>query len=749
MSIAPRNTGLLFFILLYTVIVNAQPSAQSFIARKDAGGKDQNLEIISYRQLDGQTGKMLVLTEQLKKEGSIVLKPHDKAFVLEVGFLDKKPPIILTYAYRLKGLDHEWRHHQQGEIRIYDLPAGKYEMEVKAQLANGHWLPDSLTLSITVQQPFYGQTWFKLVSLLFFLFLIGGWIHLRNVQNKSETLRLEARVAMRTSELQRDKQIIEQQAEALRALDAMKSRFFANISHELRTPLTLILGPVSHLLARQPADTRDITSLTLIKQHAQKLLDLVNEILDLSKIESGKLQLEKKVIPIVPFLKRLVESFESLAQYQDIQLDFNCDILPETCFLLDGPKLEKIVTNLISNALKFTPCGGQVVMNIQKKDQCLLLEVVDNGTGIHPDDLPYVFDRFYQSGQLNYKAEGGTGIGLALSMELAHLMQAKLWVQSDYGKGAHFFLEIPYQEANPSPAEMVIPAERKEWAGFSTNELLSASAPSSSAKRQKVLVVEDNQDMQLYLKVILEPHFQLVLAKNGEEALLVLEDNASAEIDLIISDVMMPVMDGFTLLQELKRHAKWQLIPVIMLTARAAEEDRMAALRVGVDDYILKPFQPEELLIRSQNILKNDQVRKKYLQSLAVLTTVAASDQVESTLQKQIAPPGLSPQNDAIWLAKLKENVKQHLHSFDFNIDELAYQLAISRRHLSRKVKSLTGLTVNQYIQEIRLQEARHLLESEAITSVKAVAYRLGMKDVKYFSKLYIQRFGKRPSDFL
>lgn len=749
MSFAPRNVSLFFAILLLNVIGVAQPSVHPFMSIQANGDKDQGLEIVSYRQLDGQTGKMLALTDKLKREKAIVLKPHDKAFILEVGMVDKKSHVIPTYAYRLKGLDDEWRHHQQSEIRVYDLPAGQYEMEVKAQLANGNWLPDSLTISVTVKQPFYWQTWFLLGCLILSLFFVGVWIHLRDVQNKSETLQLEARVAMRTSEIQRDKQTIEQQAEALRALDAMKSRFFANISHELRTPLTLIMGPVSHILERRNTDERDMVSLTLIKQNAQKLLGLVNEILDLSKIESGKLQLDKKAIPLVPFLKRLVESFESLAQYQEIQLVFNCEIRPATCFLLDASKLEKIVTNLISNALKFTPSGGQVIVGLLKQGQHLLIEVADNGTGIHPDDLPYVFDRFYQSGQLNYQAQGGTGIGLALSMELAHLMQAKLWVQSDYGKGAHFFLEMPYQEVNPSSVEMVIPAERKEWAELSANELLSANFQSSSAIRQKILVVEDNQDMQLYLKMILEPHFQLVLAKNGEEAIQVLEDNASPEIDLIISDVMMPVMDGFTLLQKLKRHAKWQLIPVIMLTARAAEEDRMTALRVGVDDYILKPFQPEELLIRSQNILKNDQVRKKYLQSLAVLTTVAEPDQVESTQQKQMDTSDLSLQKEDIWLAKLKETVKLHLHSFDFNINELAYQLAVSRRHLSRKVKSLTGLTVNQYIQEIRLQEARHLLESGTMTSVKAVAYGLGMKDVKYFSKLYIQRFGKRPSDFL
>lgn len=556
------------------------------------------------------------------------------------------------------------------------------------------------------------------------------WNHLRGVRRKTETLQLEAKVALRTSQIQKDKRTIEQQAEALKALDAKKSAFFANISHELRTPLTLMLGPIHDVLERAELQAQDEQSLRLAYQHVNKMLTMVNEILDLSKLDADQLKLEESFVEMYAFAERLLEPFASLATYRKIDFQLKNKLEAGHYYKLDVKKLERIISNLMSNALKFTAAGGCVQVKLQQLADAILIEVQDNGIGIPSADLPFVFDRYYQSDLVAPYQLGGTGIGLALVKELSTLMGGDIKVKSREGEGTRFKLRIPFQEKRQGlPLQDGLETGQKASQSSDFEQSPKENIP--AAKGSTVLVVEDHLQMRQYIGSILEKKHKWVAASCGEEALTYLED--STRVDLIITDVMMARVNGFELLERLKEHPEWKAIPVIMLTARANQDDRLRAYDLGVADYLLKPFLPAELYARVNNLLSQRGPEVRIGRGKSTKRPVE-----NSPLSK----------SDQLWLRQLEETVKDQMGAFDFTIERLGFHMAISRRQLSRKVKAITGLTVHRYVQEIKLNEAKRLLENQTKTTVKAVAYELGMKDVKHFSRLYQQRFGKRPSDF-
>ena len=531
--------------------------------------------------------------------------------------------------------------------------------------------------------------------------------------------------------LVRQKKIIEGQAAELQQLDQLKSRFFANVSHELRTPLTLILGPLGTILKRNTASSSDYPLLRLMQQNGQSLLKLINEILDLSKLESSTLILKEEAVELYSFLHHLVSQFESHAQQEGVQLIFQFEADKHLQALLDKAKFEKVVNNLLSNAIKFTPNGGQVQCVMQDQGQSLLFRVTDTGKGIHPNDLPYVFDRFYQSKQPDTPIQGGTGIGLALCREFAQLFKGEIWVESEWKKGSNFFFKFPKKEVMGVPE----PFQLLEQSTAVNSKLETIAPPGSLKGAPTILLVEDNSSLRQYIQLVLQDQFNLILAENGEVALERLNGGGQT-VDLILSDVMMPVMDGFQLLECLKGNDQFRHIPVIMLTARAALGDKLKALRIGVDDYMLKPFQTEELIARVSNLLKNSKARLLLHQAVVVEE------------EEEFDEPVLS-KADLEWLEKLEELVKEQIDDTQFNLSRLSGQLFISERQLHRRIKNLTGLTPNKYIREIKLQKARTLLEERACSTVSEVSYAVGFNKSDYFSKVFQERFGKLPSSYL
>lgn len=522
--------------------------------------------------------------------------------------------------------------------------------------------------------------------------------------------------------------ILQTKAEKLVELDRLKSRFFANISHELRTPLTLIIGPISALIKNEYGDinSKSKTVLATVKRNASKLLSLVEEILDMSKMESGKLELIFSEVHLYPFLNRLLSAFESGAQLRKIKFNSNFLFEENLRLLLDKNKLEKIINNLISNALKFTPSDGQieVFIDFRSEQHMLEIKVKDNGRGISPKDLPHVFDRFFQSSKENAPVEGGTGIGLALAKEYTVLMGGNIEVKSTEGKGSIFTLSIP-AEITLTNSDQILSSLSLD-AGLET--ISETSGTSYTKKTYSILVVEDNEDMQNFIASIFSSEYKITQAYNGKEGLEILTNN-SGEIDLIISDVMMPEMNGFEFLNRLKQDKNYLNIPVIMLTARAALKDKLHALTIGVDDYLTKPFEIEELRARVKNLI----TRSFNLQQ---------SPSPSAPSKREITA------SDLKWLRTAEAIVQREIKNPQFNLNMLSEELAISDRQLNRRIKKITGLTPNKYFREIRLHSARNYLEEGVFETVAEVAYAVGFDTPHYFSTIYLERFGKKPSSY-
>lgn len=531
--------------------------------------------------------------------------------------------------------------------------------------------------------------------------------------------------------------IIANQARDLQRLDKVKSQFFTNISHELRTPLTLILSPIQSTLKRNRLENHDFSLLKKAQLGGEQLLKLVNSILDLSKIEAGKMTLQEEPVSLFSFLRRVVSLFESHAEQKNISFIFNYQLSKKLRLQLDKEKLSIIINNLLSNALKFTPSGGTVSFKVLENETGLEIIVSDTGKGIHTTDLPHIFDRFFQSKQPEPSAKGGTGIGLALSYEYAHLMQGTLKVESEVGKGSTFYLTLPVQEllgvATLEPNDEIPITAVPVTTAVATHP--QQTAP-TTAQLATLLIVEDNYSLRDYLQLTLGAYYQIVTAENGQQALDILEQGHTVP-DLILSDIMMPVMDGYELLQQLKSSEKYQGLPVIMLTARADVQDKLKALRIGVDDYLLKPFNEEELLVRIENLLENRVARN------AVQLELEEEVEAPTTTKKGMT------EEDQIWLTELEEYVTSHLDDFQLSVTNLTYVFAMSTSSLSRRLKRLTGLAAGQYIQEIRLTTARRLLETGRHTHIGSIANQVGYNNQRTFSRSFKKRFGKTPSDYL
>jgi len=520
----------------------------------------------------------------------------------------------------------------------------------------------------------------------------------------------------KTSEMALQMQQLE--ANKLRELDRTKSRFFANLSHELRTPLTLILGPLKNALQKDPQQK----DLELAHSNGEQLLSLVNEIMDLSKLESGKLSLFPNTVAANAFFKRIFFAFESLADIRNIQLDFYSGLADHLYLELDPSKVEKILNNLLSNALKFSRSGDQVRMEVNGQDGHLIIKVQDSGIGIPETELPHIFDRFFQSDQQGEQLFGGTGIGLALAKELATLHGGDLEVESILNEGSTFSLNLPLIKKD----QVHIPEIEEE--NYKTeNPFLPHSYQPILLNGQKarLLIVEDNPEMSAFVQQILNPYFNCHAALDGTQALDIID---KTQPDLIISDLMMPNMDGFSFREKLAEHPKFRYTPFIMLTARAGEADKIKGFTLGVDDYISKPFSAPELIARVHNLLKNKLQRQALGSEQNQEEVISADEQILRTAEA---------------------TVLEALDNLDFKVQDLAASLNYSPRQLSRILKKLSGMSPVEFILEIRLQKANQLIREQRYLSVAEVRYDIGIESASYFSKKFTERFGIAPSELL
>ncbi|MEN0002749.1 MAG: ATP-binding protein [Bacteroidota bacterium] len=688
---------------------------------------DNPISITQYSVYKKEDNKWINETVKTIANQKIILEPSDRFFKLSLSMFDYFNAQNLRYYYKIEGLLNDFQLIQGNTLEISGLPYGNYTLRVKGQAADRRFSSQELVLPLIVKRPFYLRWWFIALAIAIITIIaiqLYAW-RIRRL-NQQQAI-LESMVKDRTAQIERDKTLIEAQATRLRELDEVKSRFFANISHELRTPLTLILGPLDRVLRRNQLTNRDFTALQLMKQNGEKLLKRISELLDLSRLDANKIEVEQTPTFLYNFLRNLIASIDSAANAKDIQLLFSYHLNEELQLLLDTDKTEKIIYNFLTNALKFTAPTGTITITARRNQERLVLSVQDTGIGIPAADLEKIFDRFYQVQQSERLA--GTGIGLALSKELAKVMDGKVWAESTLGQGSTFYVELPLVETFAVKAKTPIRQPAEVLAGLSPIEQEASSPPPATTHQQAcILVVEDNADLRQYISVTLQEHYQVQTAEHGQAALAWLAQQNGHLPAVIISDIMMPIMDGMELLQTIKKEDRYRHIPMIMLTARQSIPIKVDALRIGVDDYLTKPFNDMELIARVHNLVYNSQNRLP--------------------IPDSATPPKRSAAEQH-WLAQVEQIIIEQLSNPHFILKDIAPQINMSYNGFQRKLKKITGLTPKRYERSIKLHRAREILKSGEVETVSEVLYQLGFDNHYHFSKLYKEEYGVMPSEEL
>lgn len=515
----------------------------------------------------------------------------------------------------------------------------------------------------------------------------------------------------------------------MQELDEFKTRFYTNITHEFRTPLTVILGMSEKI--RQNAAQFGLEGSQMIRRNAKNLLELTNQMLKLSKLEAKALPVTMTQNDIIGFLKYLVESFHSLAEDKNLTLNFKSDV-PNLVMDFDPSKIKDIMSNLISNGIKFTPSGGHIEIRadsiIWKDLKCLLIKVKDNGIGIPQSDISKVFDRYYQVNHNKLNSTEGSGIGLALTKQLVLLMDGEIVVKSNSSNGSVFSVYLPiYNRAELTKPEL-FELEEKQF-GRKQEQQGQTKASDVKSEKLKILIVEDNTDVVRYLQSILSEKYNLLVACNGLEGM---KKSLDTIPDLVISDIMMPVMDGMELLRRMKNDIRTSHIPIILLTAKADSKSKLRGLDIGADAYINKPFDPEELELRIRKLIELRSIlHKRYKdESLHAVLNLEDCD------LKSI---------DDRFMKKVNNTIQINLHDEEFGIETLCQSMGMSRSQLYRKFSALTNTTLHQYIMKLRLLKGKFLLVHSDL-NVSEVAFETGFKSLSHFSTAYSSEFGIAPS---
>ncbi|MBL7740086.1 MAG: response regulator [Chitinophagaceae bacterium] len=525
--------------------------------------------------------------------------------------------------------------------------------------------------------------------------------------------------------------LIEKEKTELEVMDTTKARFFANISHEFKTPLTLILGPAAEL-GKRTNDTYFKNTLGIIEKNARRLLGLITEILDLSKLDAGKMKLQLQKKDIIDFIQKQTLLFSSQADSKNIQLAFSSSV-DSLAIAFDPDKIEKALTNLLSNACKFTPAGGKVSVRANRisklNGQFISIEVKDTGVGISPDHLPHLFERFYHANQKNYVTDQpSTGIGLALTEELVKMHRGTIEVTSKINQGTVVTVLLPVDLVLSADQYFVDEADPHLSAEMANTRLLAPGLPEKEqvdSELPQVLVIEDNEDLRAYIGSCLESYYTIIEAGDGEQG----TEQAIKNIpDLVITDVMMPKKDGFEVTRDLKQNEKTSHIPVIILTGKSSQASRLEGLQTEADVYLSKPFDADELRLQISNLLRNRQrMQERYSKKLFLET----SHQEVTSVEEE-------------FLQKALRAVEENLSDENFSVDQLSKALFMDRTQLFRKLKALTDQNPSNFIRNLRLKKAKYMLENGAGT-VADIAFAVGFGSTTYFNKCFKEFYGESP----
>lgn len=675
----------------------------------------KNNEVIHVGDESGLLSNNINLTE------SITFEYNEANFTIGFAALDFYSPENNHYAFMLEGIDRDWSNTVGKTEATYTIQKeGEYIFRMKGGNSDGVWNPQERQLKIVVLPPPWRSWWAYLIYLAVAGGLIFALIRFVRLRHK---LQLE--------------QIEKQQQEELHEV---KLRFFTNITHEFRTPLTLILGPINDMINSKQLSQNDYKQLSLIQRNAQRLLNLVNQVLTFRKLATDHEPLHIVRGNFVEFLQEIFLPFQDTAQLRGINYHFEADDYEIEAWF-DQDKLEKVFFNLLSNAFKFTPDNGDISMIVTQNNRYIEVQVRDSGEGVEKAYQEQIFKRFYEKSNAKHSSIKGSGIGLAISKQMVELHQGKISVvnnsDADAAHGATFIVQIlrgkahfdtntvieqeSVRESIKNYEPLIAPQNNFEATASAGEEILLKEA-------SLLLIVEDNNEVRNYIQQTFSMDYRISTAKDGEEGL----KKAKKELpDLIISDVMMPKMDGITFCGRVKANLEISHIPVILLTARTASLFKIEGLKIGADDYVTKPFNPEELRLRVRNIIQaRQEVRDKFAR---VLTFDPKDINITSA--------------DEVFLDNALRVVEKNIESYKFNVNQFASDLAVSRPLLFTKLKALTGQTPNNFIKTIRLKRAAQLIKTKKL-SISEIAHKVGYKDPKYFRKCFKDQFEMSPSEF-
>ncbi len=657
---------------------------------------------------DDEIGSFELLKKSIDSTRDVELKHSMNVFTIGFTALDFFIPSKIKYQYRLKGFNDDWitLEDNRNSVTYTNLNAGDYYFQVKAANNDGLWNEEFAELHLKVLPPFYAT---KLAYFIYGFIILLLVIYLRYTMLRKERLKF----AMEQEQIQTRRN---------HEMDEMKLRFLTNVSHEFRTPLTLILTPLDKLL-KQVKSTSDKKLLETIDKNAKQLLELVNQLLDFRKLELHGLRYNPSHGNIVAFLNEVIENFSDAFKKKNIQYSF---IHQKDRFLFhfDKEKLQKVIMNLLSNALKFTPEKGHVIimLNIDEESKYVEITVEDTGIGIKDEDLDKIFVRFYQSENNKKMGLSGSGIGLNLAREMVQLHNGTLNVESTFGKGSKFIVNLPIEVEEELGTEDIQLSVNEN-----NNEAIVEVA--STDKKPVILLVEDNVDFRSFMQDALSDKFTIHEAPDGKVAY---DKVHQIHPDLIISDVMMPEVDGLELCEMLRKDIRTSHIPIILLTARTADEDKIKGLEIGADDYITKPFNMDLLLLRVDKLLEK---RSKFQQQFQKTVEINPSEVQITSMDEKL-------------IKKAVATVEKNIAESGFTVEDLSKSLGMSRVYLYKKLLAITGKTPIEFIRIIRLKRGAQLLEKSQM-NVSEVAYEVGFNSPRYFSKYFKEEYGMLPTAYM
>ncbi len=696
-----------------------------------------DLKIFNEKILPQEKGSPL--KRIIKETDSITLSSEQSVFTIEYTGINYTRPEKNQYAYYLEGLEKSWNYVGQSRSATYtNLDHGTYTFKLKAANNDGVWNETPLVLTVKILPPWWKTNW----AIVSYLALIAFGLYLLNKLTRS---RIKKRQSILTERKQREQEDL---------LNKKKLQFFTNISHEFRTPLTLMINPIEDIIGDESLNLPEKikNKHKIIRKNTYRLHRLINELMDFRKLESDKIKIKAEELDVIPFTKDIVSYFEEEASSNKISLEFE-SALPDLLVWADTSMLEKIIFNILSNAFKVTPENGIIIVKLIATDKAILplinqfkptkvfqIIISDTGPGLVKSQIDKIFERFYQVENLNKTYYGGTGIGLEVVQNFVKLHKGKVEVNSKVGEGTTFKILLPLGNRHLSESEILEPIQETKAAPvikantvvYKETTIEVNNSPNTSNQLltkslKTLLIVEDNSELRNYLTEELKHQYNVKSASNGAEGLRIANKVLP---DAIITDVIMPEMDGFEFCNRMKQNIATSHIPILMLTAKTQIDDRISGIENGADAYMVKPFTMKLVSLRlSQLITSRQMIFDKYFREISGIDENTHSSCIDKKFIEEV-------------LSYINENISQP----DLSVELLATKLSLSRSQLYRKIKALTGYSANEFIRRIRLQKAKNIIENGA-SNIKEVCYKVGFSSPSYFTKCFKSHFGILPTD--